>query len=236
MEPLSESGTVPLDLVAGMKHSGKTSFINALLRGLYRGQNVIVFTNEIGNTDYDENVRVHTVLGGCICCTAQAALISEIRNALWFEAPDHLIVELSGKGTIRDMLSIFSYLPDCRLHQVVYVLNACKFQAMATVMGSGFSGEIRTAPVLFLNRWKDLCREDQDAIQTQIDQWNPSACILTDYPNAPFGADYSACRLMLPDRSELGATAHTAFRFRPADGSPFGMKAFFREKAVRKPR
>ena len=96
---LSNCGVTPLDLIAGLKHSGKTSLINALLRGPYRDRTVTVFTNALGNTDYAENARVHTVLGGCICCTAQAALIAEIRNALRLEAPDHLIVELSGQGT-----------------------------------------------------------------------------------------------------------------------------------------
>ena len=75
---LSNCGVTPLDLIAGLKHSGKTSLINALLRGPYRDRTVTVFTNELGNTDYAENARVHTVLGGCICCTAQASLIAEI--------------------------------------------------------------------------------------------------------------------------------------------------------------
>lgn len=237
MKHLSNCGVTPLDLIAGLKHSGKTSLINALLRGPYRDQAVSVFTNELGNTDYAENARVHTVLGGCICCTAQAALIAEIRNALRLEVPDHLIVELSGQGTIRDLLSIRSFLSDCQIHQLIYVLNARKFQSLATVMGSGFSGQIQAAPVLFLNHWAALSPAEQAAVRTQLHQWNPVACLLTDFGEIDSETNHALCRSFLSAGAEPDLSAdlprHTAFRSRPAAGASAEMKAFFREKASR---
>ena len=237
MEHPTPSGAVPLDLIAGMKHSGKTSLINALVQGPYRGQNVVVFTNELGNADYAEGVRVHQVLGGCICCTAQAALIAEIRNALWFEAPDHLIVELSGKAAIRDMLTMFSFLPDCRLHQLIYVLNARKFRAMATVMGSGFSGEIQASPAVLLNRWQDLGPEEQEAVRAQVQSWNPGARLLTNFSEVDPKAISVLCRGLQPAGPEPveGSVPHTAFRSRASAGDDTGMRQLLREKAARRP-
>lgn len=236
MEHPTPSGAVPLDLIAGMKHSGKTSLINALVQGPYRGQNVSVFTNELGNADYAQGVRVHQVLGGCICCTAQAALIAEIRNALWFEAPDRLIVELSGKAAIRDMLTIFSFLPDCRLHQLVYVLNARKFRAMATVMGSGFSGEIQASPVVLLNRWQELGPEEQEAVRAQLQSWNPGARLLTDFSEVDPEENCALCRGLQPAGPEPveGGLPHTAFRSRASAGGDAGMRQLLREKAARR--
>lgn len=235
MESATPSGAVPVDLIAGMKHSGKTSLINALLQGPYRGQNVIVFTNEIGSAGYAETARVHQVLGGCICCTAQAALIAEIRNALWFEAPDRLIVELSGKASIRDMLAIFSFLPDCCLNQLVYVLNARKFRALAAVMGSGFSGEIHASPVLLLNRWPELSPAEQDAVRVQLRQWNPTARLLTDFAEVDPAANHALCRDLLPAAAPADGIPHTAFRSRSAAGDSKGPGALLREKAARRP-
>ena len=172
---------IPVDLIAGRKHSGKTTLINRLVTGPYGGEKVVVFTNETGDATYDATAHVQKVLGGCVCCTAQAALIGEIRNALWFEAPDRLVVELAGEASIREMLTMFSYLPDCRLNQLIYVLNARKFRALATVMGPGFSGEIQAAPVLFLNRWQEISDGEREWIRSQVRTWNPDAALLTDF-------------------------------------------------------
>ena len=226
--------TIPVDLIAGMKHAGKTTLINALLQGPYRGRDVAVFTNEVGNASYVEGCQVHTVLGGCICCTAQAELITSIRNVLWFDMPERLIIELSGKAVIRDMLQMFSFLPDCRPSRLIYVLDARKFRALSTVMGSGFSGEVQASPVILLNHWPDLPQEEQEAIRAQLLVWNPTARFLTDFREADSEENpvfYRDLRSTGPDLA-AGDLPHTAFRRCTAAGGDTAMKQLFREKAA----
>ena len=153
------------------------------------------------------------------------------------EAPDHLIVELSGQGTIQDLLSIRSFLPDCQIHQLIYVLNARKFQSLATVMGSGFSGQIQASPVLFLNHWAELSPVEQEAVRTQLHQWNPVARLLTDFGEVDPETNHVLCRSFLSAGAEPMAQTklprQSTFRGRPASGASAEMKAFFREKASR---
>lgn len=180
----SSEKQIPVDIVTGMKRAGKTSLINALLEGPCRGRRVSVFTNELGAASYQAGCRLHTVLGGCICCTAQAELIDAVRTALREEAPEHLIIEMSGRGTIQEISRIFAYLPECRLHHLIYAADVRKWRALTTVMGDGFTRQIQDAPVLFLNHWQEVSREAQTAIRKQIWQWNPEALVLTDFPQA----------------------------------------------------
>lgn len=200
---------VPVDLIAGRAHAGKTTCINALLNGPYRGQHVIVFTNELGTADYAAGAQVRPVLGGCVCCTGQAALIAEIRNALWFDGPDRLIVELSAQASIRDIGALFGFLPDCRLHQLLYVLNAPKVPAMAAVMGEAFSGEIAAAPVLVLNRWQAVPPEARDGILDLLAQWNPTARVLTGFEGLDPEANAALCRNLVPDPVRPGSVRRT---------------------------
>lgn len=198
MERASAPEQIPVDIITGMKRSGKTSLINALLGGPYQGQRVSVFTNEVGDAPYAKGCRLHTVLGGCICCTAQTELISEIQTAVREEAPEHLIVEMSGKGTIRDILQIFAYLPECRLHQLVYVADVRKWRALTTVMGGGFTQQIRSAPILLLNRWEEASPEARDAAWNQVRQWNPEALVLTGFSQMDPEKNRALCQTVLP--------------------------------------
>ena len=162
---------IPVDIITGMKGAGKTTLINALLEGVYRDSRVTVFTNEIGDVPYGEACRVHPVLGGCICCTAQAELIAGIRRVLQEEEPERIVIEMSGKGAIQDLLQIFAYLPSCALHQLIYVLDIRKWRALAAVLGD-FPQQIRSAPILLFSRWKEVSPELRTASAAQMRQGN----------------------------------------------------------------
>lgn len=230
---------IPVDLVAGMRRAGKTTLINGLLGGPYKDLRVSVFTNELGNASYSSNCPVYTVLGGCICCTAQTELLAKIRNSLWFDGSDRLIVEMSGKGTIQDMIQIFSFLPECRLDQVIYVLDVRKFQALSTVMGSGFSEQIRKAGTLALNHWQEVSPEAREAVCGQLHQWNPGAWLLTDFGDVRLQENPGGWDPVSVDEAPEGEAAvlpRNTFQNRPAAGDSAQMKRFLREKAARKPR
>ena len=177
MERIGEQ--IPVDVITGMKGAGKTTLINALLEGPYRDSRVAVFTNEMGDVPYGEACRVHPVLGGCICCTAQAELIAGIRRVLQEEEPERIVIEMSGKGAIQDLLQIFAYLPSCALHQLIYVLDIRKWRALAAVLGD-FPQQIRSAPILLFSRWKEVSPELRTASAAQMRQWNPEILLLTD--------------------------------------------------------
>ncbi len=238
MERASVPGQIPVDIITGMKRSGKTSLINALLQGPYQGRRVSVFTNELGDAPYAEGCRLHAVLGGCICCTAQTELISEIQAAVREEVPEHLIVEMSGKGTIREILQIFAYLPECRLHQLIYVADVRKWRALTTVMGGGFARQIRSAPILLLNRWEEVSPEARDAAWNQIRQWNPEALALTGFSQVDPEKNQTLCQAALPrlaDQTSGGEGGED----RPSDadwvlsaGEAMGASAFRGRKAA----
>lgn len=172
---------IPLDIIAGFKNSGKTSLINYLLQEVCPGQRISVFSSEFGTVSYTKKCQLHTVLGGCICCTAQTELISCIKKAISAESPDRMIIEMPGKGNIRDILQIFSFLPECCLGQLIYILDVRKFHAITSVMGSFFFQQIQNAPVILLNHWHEISEEEQISVREQIHSLNPTVLLLYDH-------------------------------------------------------
>ncbi len=224
MEWAGDMERIPVDIITGMRGAGKTTLINALLEGPYRDRRVSVFTNEVGDVPYRENCRVHPVLGGCICCTAQAELIDEIRRAVREEHPEHLIVEMSGRGTIRDLLQMFSYLPSCGLYQLIYVLDIRKWKALAAVL-SDFPQQIRSTPVLLFSRWEEASPELRSASVEQIRQWNPDILLLTDPSQAEPENHYGRCGGLRRGADLPSNPAACSWRWggeRPTGASAFG--------------
>ena len=185
---------IPVDLIAGRKHTGKTTLINALLQGPFRNQRAVIFTNEMGNTPYASTCQITPVLGGCICCTAQTELVAKIRNLLWFDTPDRIVVEMSGSGTLEDMLRIFTYLPECRLYQLIYVLDARKYLALSAIMGDGLTDQLRLAPVIALTNWERVTSETQEQVVEKLRSANPEVQLCTNITQLDPEQNHSACQ------------------------------------------
>lgn len=193
---------ISVDIITGFKSSGKTSLINIFLQESFKNQKVSVFVNEQGNTHHAKNCQLHTVLGGCLCCTAQSDLVASISKAISLESPDRIIIELSGKGDIQDILHIFLYLPKCCLGQLIYILDIRKWNAFFSIMGNFFPKQIKNAPVILLNHWDELSAEEQHSSYAQICNLAPEALLLYDFSDVNPEKIQAFCQQHIPLPSE----------------------------------
>lgn len=170
---------IPVDIITGFQGAGKTTFINTLLENFYRHLKVALFMNEDGTEKYikNGNITIHPIRGGCICCTAQTELIHYIQNSIDKEDPARIIIELSGMGRIKDILTIFPFLTKCCPNQLIYILNIQKFNALKTIMGNLFFSQLCSAPVILVNRCTQLSDEDMLSNVKEIHYINKDALL-----------------------------------------------------------
>ncbi len=98
---------IPVTIITGFLGSGKTTFLNQILRSV-EFKNTVVIVNEFGDIGLDhllvESVNENTVLlsSGCLCCTIRDDLISTLENLLRSRdnnrmvAFDRVIIETTG--------------------------------------------------------------------------------------------------------------------------------------------
>ena len=99
-------------IVTGFLGSGKTTFLTKLAtRATKKGLKVGILVNEIGEIGLDDQfmrrlgLNVWEVLGGCICCTLTADLISTLDTLKNDYDADIVLVEPSGAADPRAVIS-----------------------------------------------------------------------------------------------------------------------------------
>ena len=94
---------VPITILTGYLGSGKTTFINYLLRENH-GFKFAIIENEFGEVGIDDGLVLQTneeiieMMNGCICCTVREDLIVTIKKLLKTKRDkfDHIIIETTG--------------------------------------------------------------------------------------------------------------------------------------------
>ena len=84
---------IPVTILTGYLGSGKTTFVNYLLKEKH-GHKFAIIENEFGEVGIDENILVETseeaiieVMNGCICCTVRGDL-TETLDSLYDRIKD----------------------------------------------------------------------------------------------------------------------------------------------------
>src|SRR5574342_904076 len=89
-------------ILSGFLGSGKTTLLKRLLENeKKKNRKVAVMMNELGKVSIDSNiveedVALKELLGGCICCTIQDKLESQLQSLLLNEKPDVIYIETTG--------------------------------------------------------------------------------------------------------------------------------------------
>ncbi len=110
-EPLKN---IPANLVTGMLGAGKTTLIQRLLDQRPAGERWAVLVNEFGETGIDgarlreQGAFVREVAGGCMGCAAAVTLKVELNRLLREARPHRLLIEPTGLGHPRELLSLLS--------------------------------------------------------------------------------------------------------------------------------
>ncbi|MGG3564573.1 CobW family GTP-binding protein [Neobacillus rhizosphaerae] len=187
-------------ILSGFLGSGKTTLLKRLLedeRSL--GRKVAVMMNELGQVSIDsdaidDDVELKELLGGCICCSIQDKLESQLQGLLVEEKPDVIYIETTGAAHPVEVLdAILSPLFADKLFVkgIITTLDGTRWKdrkALSPQLQQLILEQVRHADFIIVNKINELDEKDQACITFEIQSINSVArCLLTNYSQVAIG-------------------------------------------------
>jgi len=147
-------------VIGGFLGSGKTTLLLRIARQLVaRSLKIAVIENEIGTVGLDnqylalEGIPVQELYGGCVCCTLTGSLQAMLQRIESSLAPDWVLVEPSGVATPGDLVaSLRSGAATLEAITVINLLDAPRFEALATVLEPMIEDYVTSADIVAINK------------------------------------------------------------------------------------
>ena len=190
----NNNNKVPVTILTGYLGSGKTTFINYLLKEDH-GYKFAIIENEFGEVGIDDGLVLQTneeiieMMNGCICCTVREDLITTIKNLLETKKGKftHIIIETTGLADPAPVAQTFFVDEDmtnlCRLDSIVTFIDA-KFtvQHLEEEKPEGVENEaheqVAFADVLVLNKTDLVSRDEIEQTKKKLQSINVHAPII----------------------------------------------------------
>lgn len=172
-------------VVSGFLGAGKTTLIQALLEGPFRGKRIVLIENDFGEISLDaanfsdQGFRVHSLSQGCICCSLTGEFVRSISALIESQQPDLLVIEPSGVGKLSDILKAIreaSRSVALRLLDSVTVVDAKRCAMYQENFGDFFEDQIQSCKVVYLSHTDEADAEIEEARAIVYDL-NPRAPI-----------------------------------------------------------
>jgi G3E family GTPase len=185
-------------LLSGFLGSGKTTLLKHLLGQEKREKRkVAVLMNELGRVSIDsdavaEDVPLKELLDGCICCTIQDKLESQIQDLLIEAKPEVIYIEATGAAHPVEVIDgVVSPLFADKLHckGIITLIDGKQWlnrSSFGPKIQQLLIEQVKYANLLLINK-TDLCSDEEQAkLMTEIQAMNPYAfTILTNHAKVP---------------------------------------------------
>merc|ERR1712057_121450 len=200
---MAEAPKIPVTILTGYLGSGKTTFVNYLLKE-HHGHKFAIIENEFGEVGIDDglvlqsNEEVIEMMNGCICCTVREDLIVTIKklcSGATKKKFDHIIIETTGLADPAPVAQTF-FVDDevkelCRLDSIVTFIDS-KFTAqhLDEEKPEGVENEaheqVAFADVLVLNKTDLVSKDELEATKKKLNSINVHAPIIeSQYSRVP---------------------------------------------------
>ncbi|MBN1267658.1 MAG: hypothetical protein JXA25_19355 [Anaerolineales bacterium] len=181
-------------LFSGFLGSGKTTLVLRVVQyALEKDIKVAILVNEIGEVGIDNqlmrqlDMNVWELLGGCICCTLSADLVSTLEQLDRDYSPDLVLIEPSGAADPRSILRALPYYKGTPFESQISVsiLDPLRLEMLYAVMTPLILSHIKHADFVLVSKC-DLAEEKQIAFARRISlENNPEASIFNFDPDTP---------------------------------------------------
>lgn len=174
-------------LMAGFLGSGKTTLIIGLAKFLsQKDLKTAILVNEIGEVGIDNqlmrqlDLNVWELMGGCICCTLTAGLLTDLHRLDRDYEPDLVILEATGAAMPSEVLDALAYYQGRPLQHVTtaVVVDPLRLPKLVRIVGPLMQAQISPADVLVMT--KTDVASDAELMRSRhiVREINPGAALL----------------------------------------------------------
>jgi len=173
--------TVQLYLICGFVGTGKTTYINQLLKTL-KGT-VAVIQNELGEVALNfQGDSEETVMGGCVCCTLAGELVGVLRKYVVDEPMDNIVIEMPSLAKLSGVRHVCEKLEETVDSSFVYhainLVDAYRFNSHLRNFGNFYPDQLSNADTVILTRTDKLTAAKREALDKKLAAMAPAATIL----------------------------------------------------------
>ncbi|MCL6447872.1 MAG: GTP-binding protein [Armatimonadetes bacterium] len=176
-----------VDIVNGFLGSGKTTFIQNLVKQLVPLERIVILVNEFGDIGIDgallakDDLEVVELTSGCICCSLAPDLGRQLLKIATKIKPDRVIIEPTGVATIQGLLSVVGGL---RLEKyveaikVILLIDGVEFTDFHAGYQTFMESQISLADVVIINKCDLIPSAVVREIRKTISKINQRAIVL----------------------------------------------------------
>jgi G3E family GTPase len=185
---------IPVTILTGFLGSGKTTFVNYLLRE-HHGLRIAIIENEFGEVSIDDGLVLQTneeiveMLNGCICCTVRDDLIVALKRLVATKGGlfDAIVIETTGLADPAPVAQTFFVDDTIKdlfvLDGIVTFVDAKHLtEHLEEVKPEGVENEaveqIAFADVLVINKTDLVTRDEIDTLKAKLQAINHSARVV----------------------------------------------------------
>jgi len=181
------SNRIPVTIITGFLGSGKTTFLNHLLKK-YSNTRFAIIENEFGELGvdgdllYSEKIPVYELINGCICCT----LNTDFYNALQIiqekhKDIDHLLIETTGIADPSHVIDLFISNPQIQknflVNSVICMADTAGLEDLLANEPEAIK-QIALSDIVMLNKIDLYGQQDTGDLKKLIADINPMAEII----------------------------------------------------------
>jgi G3E family GTPase len=177
---------IPVTLISGYLGAGKTTLVNALLRGA-DGRRLAVLVNDFGELAIDADLiearesNLISISGGCVCCSFGSDLIAAIMALRAADLPiDHLLIETSGVALPASIAQSLQLIPDLDLNGIIGLADAetVRERAGDRYMSDTVLAQLAASDIIILNKIDLVSKEQLAATLAWLSEAAPRARVL----------------------------------------------------------
>ncbi|WP_100407562.1 CobW family GTP-binding protein [Bacillus solitudinis] len=177
---------VDVVILSGFLGSGKSTLLSRLLSyENQKGRQVAVLMNELGKVNIDSsyvptNVPIKEMLNGCICCSIQGELSTQLKNLTEDHKLDVIYIEATGAAHPLDVLDACTHpllVETIQIHAVITIVNAKQWleQKMNKSLKKLIAYQVKFADVVLINKIDQVTEDEVAKVTASIEQENPFA-------------------------------------------------------------
>ncbi|MEN3003878.1 GTP-binding protein [Dehalobacterium formicoaceticum] len=182
---------VRLDIVSGFLGAGKTTFIKKIIEAcIERREKIVLIENEYGQINVDgallkdQDIEIHELLQGCVCCTLKEEFAFTLQKILQ-QKPDRIIFEPSGIFIFDEIFNLFKdpkIAEQCYINSVTTIVDAPNFHQNNNSFTRFFDNQIQHASTLVLSKTQNMAPAAiEEIVQLLKEKNNRAPCIAKEW-------------------------------------------------------